>query len=45
MASDQGPKLSAGAEAAPKPKIIDNPPASTVGGALANSKKQVDQAK
>jgi hypothetical protein len=29
----------------PKPKVIDNAPTSSVAGALAASKKQVDQAK
>ena len=29
----------------PTPKIIDNPPAKTVEQALANAKKQVEQAK
>jgi hypothetical protein len=29
----------------PMPKLVDNPPAPTVAQALANSKRQVDQAK
>jgi hypothetical protein len=38
-------KISVGGEKQPKPKIIANPPASSVSGALSNSKKQADKAK
>jgi hypothetical protein len=46
--ANERPKLGVGGEQQMKdspPKFIDNPPAATVAQALANSKKQVDQAK
>jgi hypothetical protein len=39
------PKRGAGVSLQPQPKVIDNPPAKTVGGALAGGKRQVNAAK
>jgi hypothetical protein len=39
------PPLGEGAALQPTPKVIPNPPATSVSQALANAKKQVEQAK
>ena len=48
MAEEQGKNLSVGGQQQLQdspPKLIDNAPAPTVAGALANAKEQVDSAK